>query len=254
MLLGNTVAGTGVAKIEHSGAPRHMETLLAQLLDGVQTEQSAVEALSGKARLFAFNKVGCQVLQRLLSCLPAGHAGSIVDELIGSAMELAQHRFGSRVVCCIVTHHCCGENTDGTTTAFVFELLQGVSEVVRNVFARKVFRVLFEHADEKVQGQAALCAVPAYGSEHGSFVVADALEHCQPIVRDSVCKALLGCCCHFALLAETVQGCRVLRALLNFSDDQVYDEVACQLEDAWQLDETRCGRRLLNDFRLRLDQ
>lgn len=81
------------------------------------------------------------VLQKIIVVMPWTKAAFVVQELKGSAVRSAQHRFGCRVICRLVEHF--AENTE--TVALMNEVVSEVKAVSKADYGKHVVNAVLEH-------------------------------------------------------------------------------------------------------------
>jgi len=230
---------------------------MERMLEDCRNESFAAEIilqdLAGSIRKFAYNRVGCRVLQELLSRLPQGSAGALIDEMLGDVAEASMHRYASRVLGAIVECHCAGDDLDVTSEVFLEELMEVIPELVRDVFGHRVVLKLLERSTTLCHRVVSSLRQDSEGlmmhglDETGSTVVAAALRCAAVPDQGAMADDLLEE--HPSILAVGAPGCRVLRSLLRLTSLQ--DEIVEQLQDAQELlVMSKHGRRLANEFNI----
>jgi hypothetical protein len=230
---------------------------MERMLEDLRNESLAVETilhdLAGSIRKFAYNRVGCRVLEELLARVPQGSAGVIIDEMLGDVAEASTHRYASRVLSALVEYHCVGDDLDVTTKVFLEEFMQATPELVRDVFGHRVVLKLLVQSTTLCHCVVSSLRQDCEGlmmhglDETGSVVVAAALRCAAVDDQEAMAEDLLEE--HPSMLAVGAPGCRVLRSLLQHTS--LRDEIVEQLQEAQELLEmSKHGRRLANEFNL----
>jgi hypothetical protein len=233
---------------------------MERMLEDLRNESLAVETilqdLAGSIRKFAYNRVGCRVLEELLARLPQGSAGALIDEMLGDVAEASTHRYASRVLGGLLERHCAGDDLDVTTQVFLEELMEAVPELVRDVFGHRVVLKLLDRSTTLCHRVVLSLRQDCEGlimhslDETGSIVVAAALRCAVVADQEAMAEDLLEE--HPSMLAVGAAGCRVLRSLMQHTS--MRDEIVEQLQEAQELLEmSKHGRRLANEFNI-MDQ
>lgn len=187
-----------------------------------------------------------------------GSAGPLVDECIGAASRLARHRYGSRALCAVLRSHFGGCGTDATTVVLVEELIESAHELLRDSYGCLVLNTVLdcggEHERTKL-ADALRSDLVSYACDPVSVpLLAKALKLCGHRSRQALCKDILeqprfrpGM---LAFLAESSQGCQVVREFMRVPGAQIEAALQQLLEHEVHLQETRHGRRLMNDLNL----
>jgi hypothetical protein len=233
---------------------------MERMLEDLRNESLAVETilqdLTGSIRKFAYNRVGCRVLEELLARLPQGSAGALIDEMLGDVVEASTHRYASRVLGALLECHCVGDDLDVTTQVFLEELMEAIPELVRDVFGHRVVLKLLDRSTALCHRVVLSLRQDCEGlimhslDETGSIVVAAALRCAVVADQEAMAEDLLEE--HPSMLAVGAAGCRVLRSLMQHTS--MRDEIVEQLQEAQELLEmSKHGRRLANEFNI-MDQ
>jgi hypothetical protein len=245
------VEGFATHRSVHVKKSGKMERMLTHLYEEPLATGTLLQDLSGSIRKFAYSRIGCRMLEALLTRLPQGSAGALIDEMLGDVAEAATHRYASRVLGAIVECHCAGDDLDMTSAVFLEELVDVLPELARDVFGHRVALKLLERSGTLCHRVVASLRQDCEGlmmhalDETGSTVVAAALRCACEGDREAMAEDLLEE--HPSMLAVGAAGCRVLQSLLQCTS--LRDEIVEQLQEAQELlTMSKHGRRLANKF------
>jgi len=209
--------------------------------------------LKGRVREAIKSPHANHVIQKIVEVLPARHTLFIVDEVLGSAAEVARHRYGCRVLCRVVERHsgCC---VSEQSAAMIGELLVEAAELSRHTFSHYVIESILQHGTtQELHGvSVALCAELLRNAKNRSatYVVEKALACCSVEDQRSMVSELFGTTQALVALVENQFGCHVAKALARLPGDHL-DHALTFLDEATPvLQKTKYGRRLLEEFRL----
>jgi hypothetical protein len=263
--------------------------LISDLEGGGDERDAAIDALKGSVLELAFDAAACRVVQTALTCadqdvaialaaemkghileavcspnanhviqkmldvLPARGTVFIVEELAGSALELARHRFGCRVLGRVVQSH--GQSELGKL--LVEEILSEAADLSRHAFSHYVIEAVLQHGSEEQTAKVAdaLLVEIVRNAKHRSatYVVERALEHCSVQSRRHLIFGLLGSVASTLGLVENQFGCHVAKAVLRLPRGDLEHVLPFLQEALPQLQLTKYGRRVLAELQQRLN-
>lgn len=167
---------------------------VVQLALDVTSQKEAAELASelrGHIHMAIESKHGNYVVQKIVEVLPTSMASFMVEELQGTAAEVARHRYGCRILCRLLEHSA----TEGGSTQLLNELLSQARDLSRHAYGYHVIRCILEHGlpEHRHRIATALCSGVQRHAKHrtASFVVEKALAHCDEQGRDCLVKELL---------------------------------------------------------------
>eukprot|EP00747_Dinoflagellata_sp_TGD_P161920 gnl/TRDRNA2_/TRDRNA2_178959_c0_seq1.p1 gnl/TRDRNA2_/TRDRNA2_178959_c0~~gnl/TRDRNA2_/TRDRNA2_178959_c0_seq1.p1 ORF type:complete len:434 (+),score=85.96 gnl/TRDRNA2_/TRDRNA2_178959_c0_seq1:86-1387(+) len=268
--------------------PESIAELTEQLEAGGEARSDALAALAGSIQSLAFDAAGCRlvqtalkeagqqqacdflaelagqaraccssphanyVIQKAIEVLPTSLAATIAEELLGSGYEVARHRFGCRVLCRLVEHHC-SDCMDGATARLIDEILQSAAELICHNYGHHVINAVLEHGSSAQRQKVAvvLRANAAHNAKnrHASFVCETLLTVCTASEKAALADELIFGPGGLVALAGHQFGIYVVRAVLKLPGDR--SRVAQQqlLDAALQLRTSKYGRRVLEELR-----
>lgn len=230
--------------------------LMAQIEKGGPESNAAFASLVGTVKTLSFDKQGCRlvqkaiesaaidvavslahemkgcireaakdpnanfVLQRIIEVLPAASTKFIVEELLESVMEVAQHRAGCRVICRVIEH----SPVDATAVELFNRVIKGSVVLSRHLFGHFVVQSLLEHgtAEQRHRIVGAFQGVLLQESQNRSskYVVESLFQFCSPEDKQTMLHEIIDD--HDALmkLVNDENGYYVSRAISQaFGDD-----------------------------------
>jgi len=224
------------AALEH--APEHVAAALAQ-------------ELRGRVRAAIHSPHANHVIQKMIDVLPACHTQFVMDEVIGSAAEIARHRFGSRVLSRLVHRHSCELAKELTN-----ELVHDVAELSRHTFAHYVVEAILDNTDgqtlHKIAGALRSDLARNAKNRSGTHVVERALLRCEVSDRNSMMLELFHSATAMVTLVENQFGCHVAKSLVKAPGPHLAHAASFLEEAKPMLQKTKYGRRLIEEFK-RLD-
>eukprot|EP00747_Dinoflagellata_sp_TGD_P161683 gnl/TRDRNA2_/TRDRNA2_178426_c0_seq1.p1 gnl/TRDRNA2_/TRDRNA2_178426_c0~~gnl/TRDRNA2_/TRDRNA2_178426_c0_seq1.p1 ORF type:complete len:422 (-),score=72.13 gnl/TRDRNA2_/TRDRNA2_178426_c0_seq1:312-1577(-) len=263
-----------------------MPFLTTQLETGGAARDTALAALTGHVQALAFDEAGCRlvqtalkvatqhaakelldelrgsvyaacqcpnanyVIQKAVEVLPARLAAVVAEELSDVAVKVARHRYGCRILCRLVEHHC-GDGADGPARKIIDRLLIDAVELCRHTYGHHVVNSILEHgSDEQRHIIAEALRIDAMHNgknRHASFVIETALSCCSNNDVNALAFELLGKPGNIAALAASQFGCHVARALLRVPGELSALAVDQLYRSAPKLAESKYGRRVLEE-------
>lgn len=277
----NRVADNG----KGNGKSGRCEQLMEDLEAGGKARTTAVAALRGSVVPLAFDSAGCRtvqlglqvadrrvatelaaelrgnvceairsphanyVIQKVIEVLPMAQATFIADELRGMGVEVARHRYGCRILCRLLEHSA----TDAGPMAVFNEVLQSVGGLCRHSFGHYVIQSILEHGTPEQRHQIAVALrgelARSVQNRNACYVIENALSYCSADDRQALVEGLLdGGPSRLSALAQHQFGSHVVRALLRLTGETSQLTLAQLRTVAAQLQMTKYGRRLLEDF------
>merc|ERR1719443_539459 len=187
------------------------------------------------------------VVQKIVEVMTPAKASFVIEELLGSAVQTSQHRYGCRVICRLLEHfpH---EQTD----EIINEVLLEVSALNRHSYGNYVVRHILEHGTDAQKDAVvnALLVDPLGFACHrtGSSVVEQALLHASPGGKEALGWALLACGEAAARLACSRYGSYVARALLARPGAEAGEAHSLFVRLSSRLRESKYGKRVLSEM------
>lgn len=260
-----------MSKIE-AGGPEALDSLYGRVKElsfdksGCRVVQAAIEMapartatklateLKGSIRRAVKCPNANYVVQKIVQHLPPSLSGFVVDELLGSAVEMSKHGYACRVLCRLLEHHTFAGQFHAHTAALVAEILNGAPELLRHNFGHYVLQVVMEHGDDCHRSQlfSVLAADILENACHKSaaYVVEKALVFCSPSQQRSMACGLMKDSEGFVAFASSLYGWRVASALLRVQDLDLAQQVQMFVSSkSSQLQTSKYGRRLLEEMR-----
>jgi len=275
--------------IRSNGKAVHCAKLVEGLEAGGKARAAAVAALRGSVVPLAFDAIGCRavqlalqlaerkasaelaeelrghvseairsphanyVIQKIIEVLPMASASFIAEELCGMGVEVARHRYGCRILCRLLEHSA----TEPGPIKLFNEVLGGVGGLCRHSFGHYVIQSVLEHGtpEQRHTIAAALRAelTRSVQNRNACYVIENALSYCSAEDRQALVDGLIsGGPGRLAALAQHQFGSHVVRALLRMPGEGSQLAVGQLRTAASQLQATKYGRRLLEDFGLQI--
>jgi len=212
-----------------------------------QTAASIIGELHGHVRQALGSPHANYVIQKVIETQPTVIAGFVAEELHGSGVEVACHRYGCRIFCRLLEHSA----NEAGTAALTDEVLMEAEKLSRHSFGHHVAQSILEHGLPRQQKciVSALCGdvLRFARNRNSSYVMEKVLTHCAPEDRQLLITGLLADCDTVAALAQNQFGCFVVRALLRLPGEDSRKTFS-HLQDATpQLLGFRYGRLMLEE-------
>mmetsp|Transcript_36814 Transcript_36814/g.83297 ORF Transcript_36814/g.83297 Transcript_36814/m.83297 type:complete len:413 (+) Transcript_36814:62-1300(+) len=282
-------ARTGKAGVAGKGNGKsvHCAKLMEGLEAGGKARATAVTALRGCVVPLSFDAAGCRavqqalhvvdrkiavdlaaelrghvceairsphanyVIQKVIEVLPMAQASFVADELRGMGVEVARHRYGCRILCRLLEHSA----SDAGPVALIDEVLGEVSGLCRHSFGHYVIQSVLEHGSPEQRQQIAAALrgelSRSVQNRNACYVIENALSYCSVEDRQALVEGLLnGGPGRLAALAQHQFGSHVVRALLRLPGEGAQVALGQLQAVSGQLQTTKYGRRLLEDFSL----
>eukprot|EP00429_Kryptoperidinium_foliaceum_P018854 CAMPEP_0176046316 /NCGR_PEP_ID=MMETSP0120_2-20121206/22997_1 /TAXON_ID=160619 /ORGANISM="Kryptoperidinium foliaceum, Strain CCMP 1326" /LENGTH=577 /DNA_ID=CAMNT_0017379727 /DNA_START=62 /DNA_END=1792 /DNA_ORIENTATION=+ len=170
------------------GVQRAIAILARVLRDPVAGQrwrvQFDVEALVGQLRGHVLEAIqhphANHVIKQVLDMMPSEYAAFVADELVGSGVWAAKHKFGCRAILRLVQHASSDSWESASAKEVLSEVLQEADELCRDEFGKFVLEEIIERGLPE-QRQLALSALRARLArnarhEHASFLIQRALR------------------------------------------------------------------------------
>lgn len=265
-----------------------MNKLLAQLEQGGEAQLAAIATIRGSVWDFALDPVGCHVVQlaldvasqrdgaelaselqghirgameskhanyvvqKILEVLPTSMASFVAEELRGSAVEAAQHRYGCRIMCRLLEHSAAEEGT----ADLIMELLSQAQGLSRHGYGYHVIRCMIEHGlPEHRRHIAGVLSSGVHRSakhRHASFVVEKLFAHCDEQAREGLAHDLLQRPENVLDLARHQFGRHVVSQLVRGPGDCSQRALYSLRAVLPQVQTSKHGRRLIEELRPQL--
>lgn len=252
--------------------------------------QEVLESLCGRVKELSFDKAGCRVVQaamemapartaaklahelkgcirRAVKCpnanyviqkivqhLPPSLSGFVVDELLGSAVEMSKHGYACRVLSRLLEHHTCAGQFQGYTSVLVAEILNGAKELLYHNYGHYVLQVIVEHGNDDNRSQlfSILSTEILASASHrnSAYVLEKALIFGSSSQQRLLAAGLMTDVEGFITFATSLHGWRVASALLRVQDSNLVQQVQLLISStSSQLQASKYGRRLLEEMR-----
>jgi hypothetical protein len=211
-----------------------------------------VSEFHGNVRMMVSSPHGNFVIQKVIELFPVRSAGFIAEELATMAVDVAQHRFGCRVLSRLVEHHLGSKASNSAANDLANELLLEVDQLIRHNFARHVLELILEHGSDRHRARIAstICKNAFNYAKHrcASYVIEKALDFCQESDKVAIAEALLADPENVVVLAAHECGMHSLKAVVR--SRTAYAEKAKQLLHAASdsLMSSKFGKRLLEEM------
>lgn len=164
---------------------------LALSVTGQKEGAELASELQGHILTLVDSKHGNYVVQKVVEVLPTSMASFVVDELKGTAIEMARHRYGCRILCRLFEH----SGTEEGTADLINEILPDARELSRHAYAYHVIRSILEHGlpehCHQIGTSLSSGAQRQAKHRHASFVIEKALAQCDERTRAILAKELL---------------------------------------------------------------
>jgi hypothetical protein len=277
-----------VAHDEVAARARYGRQLLEQLEAGGQARSDALSAIRGNVQTLSFDAGGCRavqqalvladkherealvaelrghvrtamrsphanfVVQKIVEALPPALASFVAEELVGIGSEASRHRFGCRIICRLLEHHCCSGSSNPTTAALLEEVLANAQHLCHHAFAHHVVDSILEHgtADQRHQVVAAVQAnlLQNARNRYASYVVEQAMKFCSAADKVAFVEEFASRPDDVLSLAVHEYGGHVLKTLLQLPCQNVSDVKRILRSGTETLQTSKYGRRLLEDL------
>lgn len=208
--------------------------------------------LRGHVRLAISSPHGNFVVQKIVEVLPISLSNFVAEELLGVGAQVANHRFGCRVVCRILEHQ--ARAGGQATAALIEEILTQVGRLCRGQFGHHVVKSVLEHGSHRQRAAVARAlrrgVLRHARHRHASYVVEQALVHCCERDRNDLAGTLLSSPGYVPVLSSTQSGSFVVRTLAQLPGE-IQSRARSQLHSAMrELCASKYGRLLLIDLGL----
>jgi len=263
-----------------------VEMTIDCLRAGQQRREHALAMLRGHVVRLAFDSAGCRLVQeafeaadgatrsellaelqgRVVDSARSPHANYVIQtviivgtpaqvstvarELRGSAVSVAQHRYGCRIFCRL-SEHCSSADTEAV--AVIDEVLADAEQLCRHPFGHHVIQSIVEHGSPRQQHLVAAVLVRSNLRQMAvdplcSHIVAAALYHCPEDDVQALGSRLVTCVQRgMAELGKNHFGVNVLRAALQIFGPVSQEILGMLWRAAHQLWDSRYGRVLLRE-------
>lgn len=215
-------------------------------------KEAMVGELRGHVRLMVSSPHGNFVVQKVIEVLPVSSASFVAQELAGFAAEVAQHRFGCRVLSRLVEHHLCSTAGYPAANDLINELLLEVDQLIRHNFARHVLELILEHGSEphKQEIGRGIRSNAFYFAKNrcASYVVEAALRLCSKEDTRAIACELLVDSERFITLAMHECGMHVVQAVVQSCTDCAQKARELLLAEAQRVTTSKHGKRLLEEM------
>jgi len=256
--LGGEMMHTCVSSIRGSVLRMSLEPfgcrVVQEALDvaGPAEKEALVAELRNHVRLAISSPHANFVIQKVIEVLPVVSTSFVAEELATVAAEVAQHRFGCRVLSRLVEHHLCGSSACPAANDLIDELLLQTDLLIHHNFARHVLDLILEHGSASHK-QCIAHTIRRNIFHHAknrcaSYVVEKSLGLCSAADSSAIASDLLADPEQFLILAMHECGMHVVRAVMQSHRDCLQKAQEILLANADRVKSSKYGKRLLDDM------
>lgn len=213
--------------------------------------EALVSELHGHVREAISSPHANFVIQKVVEVLPAVSASFVAEELRGFAAEMAQHKFGCRVLCRLVEHLLCSGNSVATSD-LIDELLLAADQLLTHSFARHVLELILEHGNsthkQKIVHSVQRNVFGHAKNRNASYVVEKVLVTCSMPDTCAITSHLLSKPDLLLELAAHECGSHVVKAVLRTHGEFTQEAKQLILASSDYLRKSKYGQRLLEDL------
>lgn len=215
-------------------------------------KDALVAELSDHVNLMVASPHGNFVIQKVIEVLPVNSTSFVAEELATSAVEVAQHRFGCRVLSRLVEHHLSSETAHPSANDLIDKLLSDVDQLIRHNFARHVLELILEHGT-KSHKQAIARAIRGnvfyYAKNRcASYVIEKAINFCSTPDTIAIASELVTDPEQFLAVAMHECGTHVAKAVIKSRTDSAQTAKELLLAEAARVKSSKYGKRLLEEM------
>jgi len=228
--------------------------VVQQALDvaGPAEKDALVAELRNHVRLTISSPHANFVIQKVIEVLPVVSTSFVAEELATVAAEVAQHRFGCRVLSRLVEHHLCGNSACPAANDLIDELLLETDELIHHNFARHVLDLILEHGSASHKQRIAQ-TIRKNIFHHAknrcaSYVVEKSLALCSAADSHAIASDLLADPEQFLMLAMHECGMHVVKAVTQTHSACVQKTQDLLLANVGRVKSSKYGKRLLDDL------
>lgn len=250
----NAVSNIIGSALRMSLEPCGCRVVQSALAVGSMAEKEALVAeFRDNVLLMVSSPHGNFVIQKAIEVLPVNSVSFVSEELSSFAVEVAQHRFGCRVISRLVEHHLCSNVAYPSTNYLIDELLLDVDQLIRHNFARHVLELILEHgaATHKQAIASAIQSNLFYYAKNrcASYVIEKALTFCSPKDTHAMVSELLTDPERLLALAVHECGMHVLKAVVQSRTGCAQKARELLLAEVDHVKSSKYGKRLLDEMR-----
>merc|ERR1712194_895242 len=217
-------------------------------------KEALASELRNHVRLLTTSPHANFVIQKVIEVLPVTSTNFVAEELVTIAADVAQHRFGCRVLSRLVEHHLCGDAASPSTSKLIDEVLLETDQLIRHNFARHVLELILEQGSEAHKHSIAMtiCNNALYYAKNrcASYVLEKALSLCTMSDAHAISSALLTDSRQLLALAEHECGMHVVRAIIRSNTDSAQRAKDLLLKNVQRMNSSKYGKRLLEEVAL----
>lgn len=206
----------------------------------------------GNVRLMVSSPHANFVIQKVIEVFPVHIASFVAEELATFAVDVAQHRFGCRVLSRLVEHHLGSNVAYPAANDIIDELLSAVDQLIRHNFARHVLELILEHGSEHHKQRIASAirnnAFFYAKNRCASYVIEKALIFCSEPDKRAIASELLGEPEKFLTLAVHECGMHALKAVMRSQTEYALKGRQMLVADIDSVKSSKFGKRLLEDM------
>lgn len=162
------------------------------------------------------------VVQRVIEMLPPSNVQFIVDEVSGSVMNVAQHRYGVRILCRLL-EYC----PSGMIEELIVEATKHITSLCRHRYGNYLAQHIMDYGTSEQRGavvkELADDALEYARDRLGSALIQRALVHTEIPERMDLLRQLKQDTAALRQLSSNRFGSKVAKALLDLSGDEVDD-------------------------------
>jgi len=191
------------------------------------------------------------VIQKVIEVLPVVSTRFVAEELATVAAEVAQHRYGCRVLSRLVEHHLCGNSACPAVSDLIDELLLETDQLIHHNFARHVLDLVLEHGNARHKQRIAqtICSNIFHHAKNrcASYVVEKSLALCSAADSWAIASDLLADPEQFLMLAMHECGMHVVRAVMQSHSACAQKTKDILLANVDRMKSSKYGKRLLDE-------
>jgi len=215
-------------------------------------KDALVAELRGHVSLLTSSPHGNFVIQKVIELLPVISTSFVAEELATSVTEMAQHRFGCRVLSRLIEHHLSGETANPSANDLIDKLLLDVDQLIRHNFARHVLELILEHGT-KPHKQAIASAIQGnifyYAKNRcASYVLEKAITFCSTPDCIAIASGLMTDPERFLMLAMHECGMHVVKAVIESRTELAQRARELLLAEAARVQSSKYGKRVLEEM------
>jgi len=188
------------------------------------------------------------VVQKIVEALPPSNVPFIVEELNGDVLQIAQHRYGVRILCRVL-EHCPPKMIE----RLIAQATENVALLCRHKYGTYLAQHIMEYGTSEqcriVVRTLAENSVQYAKHRSGSTLIERALLHTELPEQRDLLKTLLQDATALAQVASSRHGFRVIKALLEFPGDESQSTRHLLQCEEQNLQTSKHGQRVLSELK-----